>query len=190
MGESDEGMYLELLTDATALLRRCGSAEEAIEAVANLVLPLLGDVCFVDLVEHGRLHRIERAAALPDKRERLRGPAAAWPLAASNPVYEVLLSGKALVAPLVGEEILRRIAVDATHLESLHACGPKALLSAPLFGAGEPLGVLTFASAQPRAFDDLDVRFVCELACHLGSKLEHLVLSKKLAELEARDAKP
>src|SRR5258708_35309112 len=117
MGESKEGVYLELLTDATALLRRCGSAHEAIEAVANLVLPVLGDVCFVDLVERGRLHRIERAAALPDKRERLRGPAAPSPLAESNPVYEVLHSGKALVAPLVGEEILQRIAVDATHLE-------------------------------------------------------------------------
>lgn len=189
MGESQEGVYLELLTDATALLRRCDSAAEAIEAVANLVLPLLGNVCFVDLVERGRLHRIERAAALPETRERLRGPDAAWPLAASNPVYDVLRSGKALVVPLVEEEILRRIAVDDTHLATLRACGPKALLSVPLHGAREPFGVLTFASAEARPFDGLDVRFACELAGRLGCKLEHLVLSERLAELEARHAK-
>jgi len=189
MSDSRGALYLELLTDATALLHRCASAAEAIEAVANLVLPLLGDVCFVDILEGGSLQRTERATALPDRRERVRATDMTRPLAATNPVYDVVRGGKPLVVPLVGDDILRRIAVDAAHLESLRACGPKALLSVPLRDGAEPLGVMTLASKQPRAFDDVDVRFVGELACRLGSKLEHLVLSQKLAALEARDAK-
>jgi GAF domain-containing protein len=189
MSDSRADLYLELLSDATALLHRCASAAEAIEAVANLVLPLLGDVCFIDILEGGRLQRSERAAALPDRREHLRATELARPLAATNPVYDVVRGGKPLVVPLVGDEILRRIAVDDAHLESLRACGPKALLSAPLRDGGEPLGVMTLASKAPRAFDDVDVRFVGELACRLGSKLEHLALSQKLAAFEARPAK-
>ena len=190
MSDSRGDLYIELLTDATALLHRCASAAEAIEAVANLVLPLLGDVCFVDILEGGSLQRTERAAALPDNLRRVRAAETIRTLAATNPVYDVVRGGKPLVIPRVDEEILRRIAVDAAHLESLHACGPKALLSVPLRDGGEPLGVLTLASKQPREFDDLDVRFAGELACRLGSKIEHLVLSQKLAALEARDVKP
>ncbi|HEY1586295.1 MAG TPA: GAF domain-containing protein [Polyangia bacterium] len=189
MSDSRGDLYLELLTDATALLHRCASAAEAIEVVANLVLPLLGDVCFVDILENGSLQRTERAAALPERLRSVLSADVSRPLAATNPVYDVVHSGKPLVLPLVGEEILRRIAVDAAHLEALRACGPKALLSVPLRDGGEPLGVMTLASKQPRELDDLDVRFVGELACRLGSKLEHLALSQKLAALEARDAK-
>jgi GAF domain-containing protein len=190
MSDSRGDLYLELLTDATALLHRCATAAEAIEAVANLVLPLLGDVCLVDILEGGRLQRTERAAALPDNLRQARATAMTRGLAATNPVYDVVRSGKPLVIPRVGEEILRRISVDAAHLESLRACGPKALLSVPLRDGGEPLGVMTLASKQERQFDDVDVRFIGELACRLGSKLEHLVLSEKLAALEARDVKP
>lgn len=182
-------MYLELLTDATALLRRCASGAEAIEAIANLALPLLGDVCFVDLVEGGRLRRIERAAARPDARERVRALERERPLTATNPVYDVLRSGEPFIAPLVDDEVVRRIAVDDAHFEALRACGLKALLSVPLRDGDHPLGVLTFASQRPRDFDSVDIRFATELASRLGAKLEHLALSQKLADLEALDPK-
>ena len=89
--------------------------------------------------------RSERAAALPrppaDTRDR---PGAT--VGGDDPVYDVVRGGKPLVIPIVGDEILRRIAVDEAHLESLRACGPKALLSVPLRDGGEPLGVVTLAS--------------------------------------------
>ena len=65
-----------------------------------------------------------------------------------DPVPQVIRSARTQLIPEIPDELLRRFARDAAHLEGLRAFGLRSLLIVPLTARGRTLGAITFVMAE------------------------------------------
>ncbi len=65
-----------------------------------------------------------------------------------DPVPQVIRTARTQLIPEIPDELLRRFARDAAHLEGLRAFGLRSLLIVPLTARGRTLGAITFVMAE------------------------------------------
>lgn len=142
---------LRLLAEAGTLLASSIDHCATVSVVARLAVPLLGDRCFVDLVEEdGRIDRLEPAALEPPDGRALPQPSDA--IDAATPQAEVLRSGRPLI----------------------RADGPS-LLVVPLVARGCTIGALSCEMAAPssRRHGSAELTLALELASRAAMAIDN-----------------
>ncbi|HZB78137.1 MAG TPA: GAF domain-containing protein, partial [Solirubrobacteraceae bacterium] len=162
-----------LLVRAGRVLTSSMQFERTLQEVTELVVPALADWCTISLPDAaGHLRQVAVAHADP---ERVRF---AWELderhpprlsGGSNPAGVMRDGGSRRVNGITAEQ-LRRSAEDEEHYRLLTELGLYAGLAVPLVARGEPLGVMTLASAESRRpFSDADVLLAEQLGRLAGT---------------------
>jgi GAF domain-containing protein len=167
------------LAHAASALVAATDLESALQALARVAVPQLGDWCAIDLPigKSGRAQRVAWAhvdpslAHLPVELQR-RYPAD--PAAAAG-FPHVLRTGQVEYWPEVPESMLRGAAVDEDHLKIMRQLGFASYMCVPISRGGRVLGAMTFVSARAnRRFAPTDLATAEELARRAALALETL----------------
>jgi PAS domain S-box-containing protein len=164
---------------------------EALEAIADLLVPRLADFLFFDAVHpDGTITRLtwrhadESCAAWLDDVRRT-----GFPIAAVHPAAHILTTRSPELVREVSESWIEQTATSAEHAELLRGLKARSLLRLPLSDGNALLGVLTLGTADSgRAFDDSDVTFCSNIATRLVAALRNALLHTELQQaVKTRD---
>ena len=165
-GEAEAAQQrLAVLADAGARLSASLDLADTLQTAAGLLVPALGDWCFVDLAEEDAFDRVGVAHADPAAAplaQRLRRRYAAAPDAPRG-AARVIRSGEAEVENEVTPRTLAELARDEDHHRVLAALAPRAYLAVPLPARGRTIGALTLFTTTG-AYGPHDVAFAAEVA--------------------------
>ncbi|HEX7050744.1 MAG TPA: ATP-binding protein [Longimicrobiales bacterium] len=155
------------LSEASRVLASSLGYEDTLRRVARLGVPMLADWCLVDLLENGRISRVEiasRGARAPERAEVLRRYPRGPDATAAMP--KVLRTGIAELIPDVSAAWAETEAGrEAEFLGALHKLGARSAIVVPLVARGRTLGALTFiADASRRPYDRHDLDAAVDLA--------------------------
>jgi len=119
-----------------------------------------------------------------------------WPPAVADPVRSGQIDLKEY--PIIAQAIRTRAPVVLNELaeqssqyplaQALAAHGARALAALPLVVAGEGVGCLLLASAEPAVFDRAEMRLLDELSADISFALDHLDKGERLNYLAYYDA--
>ena len=179
-----------LLDEISQVADEGSTLDETLEAIAEIVVPVLGDICAIDVIEDDRVRR----AAL-----RVDGPeadAVAARLMARGPRLQAQIASDASRErqeprrfELRSEEDLREFAADEKDLEFLRSLGVSSGVTVELRARGRPTGMLTISvGTSGRRFDDSDVHFVTILAGRVALALDNAGLFSDLERSERERA--
>jgi len=156
-----------LLAEAGTLLSSLLDDGATLEALSRLAVPLLADLCLIDMVQDdGTVFRAAAAHADPTKQALVdelrryppdpRGP---------HPAMRALRSGHAEMTDQVDDAMLAATARNTAHLEVARRLGFTSYLCIPLTARGRALGVLTLIGTDGhRRYDAADLALAEELA--------------------------
>ncbi|HKH64252.1 MAG TPA: SpoIIE family protein phosphatase [Solirubrobacterales bacterium] len=164
--------------------------DETLEAIVGIIVPELGDICAIDVIEDDQVRRAALRVDGPDADEiaaRLleRGPRLQEQVAsdASRGQQEPLLF------ELRSEEDLREFASDDEDLAFLRSLGIRSGVTVELRARGRPTGVLTISvGPSRRRLDASDVHFVTILASRVALALDNAGLFSDLERSERERA--
>jgi signal transduction histidine kinase/ActR/RegA family two-component response regulator len=148
-----EQRRLELLSEAGMRLGVSLDAEETFQAAAHLAVPLLADLCLVDMLdEGGTIRRLAVVHADPAKQPLAdelfpRGPTDP---ADPSPPMLALGSGRPETSELAVVASPAMTARDAEDWEPVRRLGGTSYLCIPMVARGRPLGVLTLVATENR----------------------------------------
>jgi len=171
---ADEGMLLD----------------ETLDAIAEIIVPELGDICAIDVIEDERVRRATLRAHGPDatviaERLKARGPRMQSQIAsaASHERQEPRRF------ELRSIDDLREFAEDEQDLEFLHSLGVRSGVTVELRARGRPTGMLTISvGPSGRSYSDADIHFVTILAGRVALALDNAGLFSDLERAERERA--
>jgi serine phosphatase RsbU (regulator of sigma subunit)/PAS domain-containing protein/anti-sigma regulatory factor (Ser/Thr protein kinase) len=173
-----------LLNAADALARTSGFAD-TLQALAEVAVPTLGDLCLIDVMDNGQIARMAAVHADPELRAvaaRLR----AWPPdpKGPHPSVVVMRERKSRLSDVVPPDFLTATTRNAEHLMALGALSFRSYMAVPLIAGDQVLGAVTFISAgSQRVFGDNDLQVAEDLANRMA-----LVVDKERRYDQAREA--
>lgn len=179
------------MLDEIARVADMGSTlDETLEAIVGIVVPEMGDICAIDVIEGNSVRRAALRVAGPDAEEieaRLiaRGPRLQAQVAseASRERQEPLLLN------FRSDEEMREFAEDEEDFEFLRRLRTRSSVTIELRARGRPTGVLTISvGTSGRRFDDSDVHFVTVLAGRVALALDNAGLFSDLERAERERA--
>lgn len=171
---------LAFLAEASAVLGRSLDPETTMRSLADLCVPDLADVCFIDILdEEGLLQQhaaqasseaaLRDALALRRRRQEL-GPAAA---AASG--RQAALLGAGVLHREITHDQLAGAAADADHLALFERFDARSTIVQPMVARDRTIGLLTLVrTGSSRPYDaDEDLPFVAELASRAALAIDN-----------------
>ena len=167
------------LAEASRVLAGSLEYETTMQDLASLVVHILGEYCFIDVLrDDGQAARVAAADADPDKqplaRELQRYPPS---LKVDSPATRVIRSGEPFLCREVPDELFARAAQSDDHEALLRAFGPRAFLMVPLRARGRTLGLLTIGThREHRALEDHDLQLAEEVAARAALALDNALL--------------
>ena len=182
----------QFLSQATATLARSLDAEQTLQSIAPLGVPVLGDWCVVFQTLSDRPARRAAAAHAADDRaalmERIREiPFAARP---DHPVIVCLTRGESVLLSSLDETLLHAMSDSADHLELLRQLAPVSALAVPLINRDRILGAICFFidARTNRRHDTDDLELAQEFARRAALALDNAALyAAAQAAVNARD---
>jgi PAS domain S-box-containing protein len=173
------------LADSSAVLARSLDYRTTLAGLARVALPHLADWCVIDVLQEGRLVRVEAAhhdPAVDPLVQCLKGfpPEAAR----AHPSVTVIETGEPELIEEVSDALIQAIASNEEHAQVLRQLEPRSLLVVPLVARGRTLGALGLFSARPGRRYGPDDRL---LAVELGRRAALAVDNARLYQ-EAREA--
>ncbi len=178
---------LRLLARASEVLSATLDYEATLQNTVGLVLPVLGDFGFFDVVErNGEVRRLARAHKDPALEGILSQTR--W---VRNDRTDLNLCGLSTGASgfhsHVDEDWLRRAAASPEHLEVMRQLGFCSMITVPLLSRGRILGALTlFHSVSRRHHTRGDLAFCEEVARRAAAAVENARLYQDLQEAVRR----
>jgi serine phosphatase RsbU (regulator of sigma subunit)/ketosteroid isomerase-like protein len=160
--------------------------DETLDAIAETIVPELGDICAIDVIEGDRIRRAALRADGPDAeavaaRLKARGPRLQEQIA-SDATHERQEPRR---FELRSEEDLHEFAEDEKDLEFLRSLGVLSGVTVELRARGRPTGMLTISvGTSGRRFGDSDVHFVTILAGRVALALDNAGLFSDLERSE------
>jgi signal transduction histidine kinase len=143
------GEQVSFLSEVSEVLASSLDFRATLSAAARLAVPRLADWCAVDIIDaDGRLRRLAIAHTDPAKVDAVWAMSHRYREQAEDPVPQVIRTARTQLIPEIPDELLRRFARDADHLEGLRAFGLRSLLIVPLTARGRTLGAITFVMAE------------------------------------------
>jgi serine phosphatase RsbU (regulator of sigma subunit) len=156
------GRHLMLLGDINLAMTSTLDTDEAVDRFAHLVVPLLGDLCLVSVVDpDGTRRDVGRAHSDPAMVEHMNRYADAR--VASNradaPVPTALRNNRPVVIQELTQAHVEAMVADEESRAALAPLGVSAVAAFPLIARGETFGVLTLANGAVRgAFTEDELR--------------------------------
>lgn len=171
-----------LLAEVSAALASSLEFEKALARVARVVIPVVADLCFVDVMgEDGAVRRVEALFADEQKQRELADLMLRAPPRPGGPTPQgkVLDSGEPLLLDLT-DPAPERVAHDEEHAEVMRAAAVRSMMIAPLLARGKRLGALTFAAAESgRRYSTRDLAFAQEIAHRTAIAIDNARLYEK-----------
>ncbi len=161
------------LLDASAVLARATGFAEALESLAAVAVPTLGDLCLIDVVDEvGRITRMAavhadpaRAALVDELRRRYPPDPVGW-----HPSVQAMHDHRSHWAAQMSEQFLRATTRDDRHFQIVTELGFTSYMTVPLVADGQTLGTVTLVSAgSGRRFGADDLALAEELATRVAS---------------------
>lgn len=166
------------------------SLDETLDTIAALVVPELGDICAIDVVEGNHVRRAAVTASGPDAdaiEERLK---------ARKPQIQERMASAASrerqepqLLEFSSEEELRKFAADEEDFEFIRSLGVRSMMTLELRARGRPTGVLTISvGPSGRRYRTGDVNFATALAGRVALALDNAGLFSELERSERERA--
>jgi PAS domain S-box-containing protein len=178
------------LAEASAALARVVDYKSTLQKIANLAVPHFADWSAVDVVnEDGTLERLAVSHEEPEKVKLAHELMRDYPPDPQAPLggVAVLRSGKPEIVAEISDEMLVKAAKDERHLNLIRSLGLRSYICVPLVVSGNPLGVLTFATAESgRAYNQADLALANDLAYRAGVAIENTQLYQALRDADRR----
>lgn len=180
----------ELLAEAGAVLDRSLDPRSTLQAIAELTVPDLCELCVIDLVDEDGLPSgavaataddPQLAAALQQLRER-------YPLdpQGNHPVARALRTGEPELLPELTDEVLEAIAQGEEHLEFMRRFRYRSAVVAPLRARGRTLGVLSVLHLNDdRTYDREDLDLLLQLASRAAVAYDNARLYSERSHIAA-----
>jgi PAS domain S-box-containing protein len=178
------------LADSSAILADSLDYADTFAGLARVALPYLADWCIIDVLDDGRLKRIEVAHRDPAMAELLERIKAFPPEAAlAHPSITVVETGEPELIETVTDAFLQAIASNDEHLGILRQLNPRSILVVPLLARGRTLGAMGLFSAQSnRSYGPEDQLLAIELGRRAALAVDNARLYREAREaLAARD---
>jgi len=158
----------------SALLGSSLDYERSLPRLARLAVPVLGDLCAIDLLhDDGALHRVASAHVDSTKEALVNEIAHAVVPSAVHTRQPVLVSR-------VTEDDLNALALNPEHLALVRQLAPKSWIIAPLIAHERVLGVLTLAITEStRRYGRADLSFATIVATHTAAVIENARLYRE-----------
>jgi serine phosphatase RsbU (regulator of sigma subunit)/ketosteroid isomerase-like protein len=179
-----------MLDDISRVADGGHSLDETLDAITRIIVPELGDICAIDVIEDDRVRRAALHAEGPGAAEIVER------LMARGPRLQEQIASDASRErqeprrfELRSDEDLRRFASDEEDLEFLRGLGVRSGVTVELRARGRPTGMLTISvGPSGRRFDDSDVHFVTILAGRVALALDNAGLFSVLERTERERA--
>ena len=178
---------LALLGEVATALTASLDYEGSLQSVAHLMVPVLGDVCLVDIVEpDGELRPVALASVEPSAEDEIRQSRAQHPvtLNSAHAIASVLRSGRPQVYHAV-PDLLHRW-VGGTDPTTGRAYDIKSALVIPLVARGRPLGTMTCASVLAQRYQPADVALAEQVGRRVAAGVDNGRLYREAQAAEAR----
>jgi serine phosphatase RsbU (regulator of sigma subunit) len=198
----------ELLAEAGRLMEDALDQRQRAEHIAELAVPILGDVAMVDMVTlDGTIERIAARSSGTDVADVFVNLRATTPIDphGPHPVAEVIRTGRTMYLDQLSDEQIDGITTRENELALLRKHRFRSCIVLPLGARGAVLGALTLWIMKPtRAFDEtarrtakrladraalaLDNARLHEQQAHIASVLQHSLLPRSLPEISGFEA--
>jgi PAS domain S-box-containing protein len=197
-----------MLAEAGAVLDRSLDPRSTLQAIAELTVPHLCELCVIDLADDDGHPAGAVAVAAGDPQlanalERLRER---YPLDpdGDHPVARALLTGEPELLTELTDDVLEAIAQSDEHLDFMRQVAYRSAMVAPLRARGRTLGVLSVLHLREAgAFDQEDLELLTQLASraamafdnarlysersHIAGTLQQSLLPPALPEIPGYD---
>lgn len=177
---------MTLLADVSAALSSSLDYETTLQAVADMVVPRMGDWVAVDLVQpNGSVRAIALAHADPDRLPILRDYRERFPpdLHRAGSI-ESIRTGRTVLIPEVSATDAD-VPPDPAVADELRRLQVHSYVSVPLLGTGRVLGALAFSSSTPGHYGPADVAVAEDIARRAASTIEHSNLFREARQFIA-----
>jgi PAS domain S-box-containing protein len=182
------------LARAGALLASSLEYEFTIQGVARISVPVLGDWCWVHVLDDaGMPHRLAVAHRDPGKAEHADRIFHRYPPTRENAplLHEVLGSGEPALFGEIGPDFFDRYAANPEIRDALRQLQLRSLMIVPLVARGRVLGTLSFAKEESGVpFRPEDLELARELASRAALAVDnarlHLAARRANEDLERR----
>ena len=179
-----------LLDEVSRVADEGSSLDETLGAIARILVPELGDICAIDVIEDDGVRRAALEAHGPDAEAIVAG------LLERGPRLQEQIASDASRErqgprrfELRSDDDLREFASDEEDLEFLRGLGVHSGVTVELRARGRPTGVLTISVGHSgRRFGDSDVHFVTILAGRVALALDNAGLFSDLERSERERA--
>lgn len=162
----------EFLLQAARFLVSVSGYAETLDALAQMAVPTLGDLCLIDVLDdRGEIVRMAARHADPAYQATV-ARLFAWPpdRGGSHPSVQVMRDGATRWSVEMGDAFLRATSRDGEHFDLLKQLGFTGYMCVPLLAEGDVLGAVTLVSAgSGRRFSSADVALAEALAGHVAA---------------------
>lgn len=189
MALREYGERQHFLAEAASMLAASLDYRDTLGRVARFAVPSLADWCVVDMLEGGRVERIEVAHADPAK-EPLAQKIRRYPPDLENtdtPAARVLRTGRPELVPDINETWLESVTNGPEHIQLVKELGARSLIVVPIRARDHTLGSLALLAAGSRdRYDSDDLPVAEELGRRIGYAVDNARLFRQ-AERRARE---
>jgi PAS domain S-box-containing protein len=174
---AEANQRLQLLAEAGRVLSGTLDIDQQIEQLAELVVPELGDWCWIVVTdEQGRLYSLGSAHRDPPRREELEDYVRAMVAVMTEDAAArvVTRTGRPMVLPEITREHIDRALPDPATQEALVGLSAASGAVVPLVARGQTLGALgLFNTADRGPHTDDEVETAAEIGRRAGLALHH-----------------
>jgi len=169
---------LLLLSRVGAALASCLDMQDALAALAELVVPAFADHCVVDLIEDDgvsiRRVALVHADAVAPAREVWATPGQLVAYPPDHPAAVAMRTGHAVVEHAADDPDFQHIAPTPESAAYGRRIGIRSAMTAPLLARGEILGAVSFVtSVSGRVFNDVDREMGEQLAARAAIAMDN-----------------
>src|SRR3954452_14250827 len=174
---ADANRRLQLLADAGQVLSGSLDITQQIEQLADLVVPALGEWCWLVVNdEKGRLHEMACAHRDPARQSEVEEYVRSMVDVMTDDAGAriVTRTGRPLVLPVIGRERIDRALGDAAAREALVRLGVRSGVVVPLVARGQTLGALGLFTGDERGpHTQAEIDTAVEIGRRAGLALHH-----------------
>ena len=169
---------LSLLTRVSTTLASCLDVQDALAALAALVVPAFADHCVVDLVDEDqsavRRVALVHADGVAPARDAWALPGQVVVYPADHPAVIAMRSGHAVVEHAADDPDYQHIAPSPESAEYGRRIGIRSAMTAPLLARGEVLGAVSFVtSVSGRVMSESDREMGEQIAARAAIALDN-----------------
>jgi PAS domain S-box-containing protein len=158
---------LAFLAAASEALASSLDVTSTLQEVARLAVPLLGDLCIVDVLEGGQLREVATAHVVPERAALVRQLREHYPPGpgSPSPAARVMASGEVQWMARVTAADVAAHTTDAAHSALIEAIGIRSHLAVPLVARGQTVGAISLGITESdRIYGPHDVALARDLA--------------------------